>query len=75
MQVTPEVAAGLYGEVRTLVDDARMARKDRVVRLWQVLEDSRLDDGSPSHHAHLLRYLRERGDWMEEPERLLDAES
>jgi DNA replication ATP-dependent helicase Dna2 len=39
MHVTPEVAAGLYGEVRTLVDDARIARKDRVVRLRQVLED------------------------------------
>jgi hypothetical protein len=37
MHVTPEVAAGLYGEVRTLVDDARMARKERVVRLWQVV--------------------------------------
>ena len=39
MHVTPEVAAGLYAEVRMLVDDARMARKDRVVRLRQVLED------------------------------------
>ena len=39
MHVTPEVAAGLYAEVRTLVDDARMERKDRVVRLRQVLED------------------------------------
>jgi len=39
MHVTSDAAAGLYGEVRTLVDDARMARKDRVVRLRQVLED------------------------------------
>lgn len=39
MHVTPEVAAGLYVEVRTLLDDARMERKDRVVRLRQVLED------------------------------------
>jgi DNA replication ATP-dependent helicase Dna2 len=36
-----------------------------------VLEDSRLDDGSPSHHAHLLQYLREQGAWMEEPDQLL----
>lgn len=39
MHVTGEAAAGLYGEVRALVDDARMARKDRVVRLRQVLEE------------------------------------
>ncbi|MEN6387684.1 MAG: ATP-binding protein [Candidatus Cryosericum sp.] len=37
--MTSDVAEGLYGEVRTLVDDARMVRKDRVVRLRQVLED------------------------------------
>ena len=39
MNVTGDVATGLYGEIRVLVDDARMARKDRVVRLRQVLED------------------------------------
>lgn len=39
MHVTSDVATGLYGEVWALVDDARMARKDRVVRLRQVLED------------------------------------
>jgi superfamily I DNA and/or RNA helicase len=40
----------------------------------RVLEDSRLDDGSPSHHARLLQYLREQGNWMEDPEKLLDVE-
>ena len=41
MHVTPEVAAGPYGEVRTLVDDARMERKDRVVRLRQVAAEAK----------------------------------
>jgi hypothetical protein len=36
-----------------------------------VLEDARLEDGSPSHYAHLLQYLREQGAWMEEPDQLL----
>jgi len=37
----------------------------------RVLEDSRLEDGSPSHHARLLQYLREQGGWMKDPEKLL----
>lgn len=37
--LSPEEAAGLYGAVRTLVDDQGMKRKDRLVRLRQVLED------------------------------------
>lgn len=39
----------------------------------RVLEASRLDDGSPSHHAHLLQFLREQGAWMENPKKLLGA--
>ncbi|MGB9667209.1 MAG: DEAD/DEAH box helicase, partial [Candidatus Cryosericum sp.] len=37
----------------------------------RALEDSCLEDGSPSHHARLLQYLREQGAWLEHPEHLL----
>ncbi len=37
--LTQETAEELYAEVRTIVDDDRMERKDRLVRLRQVLED------------------------------------
>lgn len=38
MQIGTERAEALYAEVRTVVDESRMARKDRLVRLRQVLE-------------------------------------